>query len=95
MDHLQDVVAARKAGRDGTARATRKNADLTLRELAAHLQIHSSSLSEYERGRARPGPEIAARWMEALRLMTEGADLATARAERLRSGGHPTRPSPG
>lgn len=85
MEHLQDVVAARRAGRDGSARATRENADLTLRELAAHLQIHSSSLSEYERGKSRPGPEIAARWMQALRLISQSTDFAAALKTKVSS----------
>lgn len=78
MENLQDVVAARAAGRNGTARTTREKAGLTLRELAGHLQIHSSSLSDYERGKSRPGPEIAARWMQALRLMDESTNFAAA-----------------
>lgn len=81
MDNLQDVVAARTAGRLGTARATREQAGLTLRELARHLQIHSSSLSYYERGLARPNPEVAARWYRALQEMAQGTQFA----ERLKA----------
>lgn len=76
MENLEQVVAARAAGRLGTARAIREKAGLSLRELARHIQVDSTSLSSYERGIARPSPEVAIRWYRALQEMARGTASA-------------------
>ena len=58
--HLADILFAREACRDGSARAIREAAPLSISELSAHLGLSSRTLSRWERGTTVPrGPKVA------------------------------------
>lgn len=66
IHRLADLVAIRRAARDGSARALRVEAGIGCRELAAAMGTSPSNLSRWENGKAAPPAEVALRWYDLL-----------------------------
>ena len=66
IDTLMQIVATRQRARDGTARAIRQRAGVTLAEMARTVGVTESTMSRWESGQRNPRGEAALRWMEAL-----------------------------
>lgn len=67
---LRQVIVMRSAAADGTARARRVAAGVSLREAAKAMRVQPSTLSRWERGECRPRPTQARRWAQLLDQLT-------------------------
>lgn len=56
----------RRQFRNGRARRMRESAALSVRELAARIDVDPSTLSRWERGETTPSPEGALAWAAAM-----------------------------
>ncbi|MCZ7529737.1 MAG: helix-turn-helix transcriptional regulator [Acidimicrobiia bacterium] len=63
---LAQLSRIRRAAENGSARALRMSAGISLRELARKIEITPGALSMLERGLRRPGPDVAQRWADEL-----------------------------
>jgi len=59
------LVRARQMGKDGSGRATRERAGLSVREFARMVGVDVATLSRWERGEAKPRIGAAAAWVAA------------------------------
>ena len=65
-DEIVALAKTRRWARLGVARATREQAQISLRELAHSIPTSPSSLSRWETGRALPRRENALAWARLL-----------------------------
>lgn len=70
---VRRALNVRDLAANGSARAIREAADVTLREAARILDVASSTLSRWETGTARPGIDDALKWAELLDVLEECA----------------------
>lgn len=66
---MADVSRARRAFRNGQARALREEAGLSIRELAAFAGLPRASLQNWEAGTSTPRPEGALAWANAMKRL--------------------------
>lgn len=70
VTQLKQVSVMRALAADGTARAQREAAGVSLREAARALGTAPSTLSRWERGECKPRPDQALRWDDLLSELT-------------------------
>ena len=75
LSQLRALVEVRQRGRNGSAKAIRIAAGLTIAEVAAAVGVGESTVSRWEGGSRQPRGEAALRWAA---LLTE---LSTAQRD--------------
>jgi transcriptional regulator with XRE-family HTH domain len=66
------VVWVRRAAGNGSARAIREGAGLTVSEVARELGVSAGAVSRWERGQRMPRGDVATRWAALLRQLSAG-----------------------
>lgn len=83
MSDTSDVIQARALLRNGTGKAIRERAGLTMTELGASMEppVPASTILRWERGRSRPRAKTAQAYLTALKRVkkaTASVDAITA-----------------
>lgn len=68
-EEIRLISSVRRKGRLGIARGIRREAAISLHELAAMMGSTAASLSRYERGLVTPRAAVALRWARVLQIM--------------------------
>lgn len=71
LDQLKRIVTANRHTSDGSARAIRRRAGLTLEEFAERVGVDQSTMSRWENGQRRPRGDAACRWLTALEELAQ------------------------
>jgi transcriptional regulator with XRE-family HTH domain len=71
MGDIAALVQARRLARDGSGRALRERAELSVREMAHDIGVDVATLSRWERGECRPRRDAAVRWVTACNVIDD------------------------
>lgn len=74
-DHLLLIAAAHRYASDGTGRAIRQAAGLSLAEVGDAIGVDASTVWRWEDGRTRPRGERGARWAVLLNKLASAAKV--------------------
>ncbi|MFG2046057.1 helix-turn-helix domain-containing protein [Micromonospora sp. NPDC048935] len=78
-DHLLLLATARRRANDGTGRAIRLTARLSLADVGSAIGVDRSTIWRWEEGRTKPRGEHALRWAALLNELERAqADVVTA-----------------
>jgi len=66
MTPATQLARVRRMARNGSARAIREDAALSLRDMSAEIAVESSTLWRWEAGVAVPRRDAALRWLQVL-----------------------------
>jgi DNA-binding transcriptional regulator YiaG len=70
MEDVKDLPKLRRLVETGVARAIREDAELSLAEMAAPVQVHRTTILRWERGERRPRGAAAIRYLRVLEELT-------------------------